>query len=541
MSHSVPWTRIERLVRILQHRERADGHAVHSDKFDGEELSGMRSIFRHTPAALVALLALGALAAASASAAQPEISGASGSFSGSGGAITVNYEAGAEIKCSTSAIYGEFISTTEAWAKLTLEGCPKPAKVESTFLRGTLGYINKASGEVGLLLSPAEGNVFFPKFYPGETKLTESLIGHIGLLGQKSAKGVLEFRASGAKQIPLHFEGETFSHELHSVGSFEGGVAFQESDSLVYSSEVEFIGSEPTVETKTANTVQSTSATLNGAVNPEASATKYHFEYGTTTSYGSSTAEASAGEGTETLPESAGVTGLTAGTTYHYRLVATGNGRTAYGSDMSFTTGKPTLQLAKGSGAFPAAFSVSGGAMKFVSKNGLEVKCKAVAGAGKFTSVKEGRLSLKWKECTGPLGVSCKTIVSGEVETKELSTLLAYTYPEKATTEGRETGLVLSPTSGSVFAELQCGTVKSVIKGAVEAKITPLGTKTSTFALTMTQSKGVNALIGYETESGEILEAMLRCSTAEGKSEQSGLEESLAPTLTGEEGTIEGV
>lgn len=496
----------------------------------------MRPIFRHTLVALVASLALVAWTAASASAAHPELSGGWGSFSGTGGAGKYTFEDSTTVKCGSSTMKGAFTSSTRASATLTLKSCGYPEMVSKT-LEGTLGYINRATGEVGLLLSSAEANGIFPKLYPVEGTVTGSLIGRFGTLGQKSSTGVLTFEGSGGKQFPQSFEGEKFKNNM-TVGS--DGAALEAVETWTYPGEVKLIGSEPTVETKTASAVRSESATLNGTVDAEASPTKYHFEYGPTSSYGSSTAETSAGEGHETSSESAGLSGLEVQTTYHYRLVATGNGRTAYGSDMSFTTGAPTLQLAKGSGAFPAAYQVSGGAMKFVSKNGLTVKCKSVQGSGQFTNAKEGTLTLKWKECTGPLGVSCKTVVAGEIETKPLKTLLAHTLPETITTEGRETALVLSP-NGSGFAEFQCGTVTSVVIGSVEAKITPLGTKTSTFTLSMTQSGGINSLIGYEEENTKHAEAELITTTGGGKAQQSGMEESLAPTLTGEEGTIEGV
>ncbi len=496
----------------------------------------MRPIFRHTLVALVASLALLVWAAASAFAAHPELSGHwLGSFSGTGASMKYNLEDSGEVKCSSSTIHGEFTSSTHAWAILNLKGCGYP-EMESKLLEGTLGYVNRERGEVGLLLSPEESSVAFPRIYPTEGVVTGSLIGRLGTLGQKSSAGGLELEESGAKQIPQSFEGESSKHELKNGGD---GIALAATESWTYPGEVKFIGSEPTVETKAASAVRAETATLHGTVDPEASETRYYFEYGPTTSYGSSTAETSAGEGHETLSESAGLTGLETQTTYHYRIVATGNGRTVYGSDMSFTTGDPTLQLAKGSGAFPAAYQVSGGKMKLVGKNGLEVKCQSVQGSGDFTGAKEGTVTLKWKECKGLLGVSCKTSVAGEIESKPLKTLLAFTRPETMTSEGRETGLVLQGGVGG-FAEFECGTVKSVVVGGVVAKITPLGTKTSTFTVAMTQKSGVNSLIDYEEENTKHAEAELLTSTGGGKYLGSGLEQSLTLTLTGEEGTIEG-
>ncbi len=102
---------------------------------------------------------------------------------------------------------------------------------------------------------------------------------------------------------------------------------------------------KPTVETKKATSIGETGATLNGIVNPKGAETKYYFEYGTTTSYGSKTAEASAGSGTSNVEESKAITGLTASTTYHFRIVATNGNGTTDGSDQEFaTTAKPTVE-----------------------------------------------------------------------------------------------------------------------------------------------------------------------------------------------------
>jgi hypothetical protein len=93
--------------------------------------------------------------------------------------------------------------------------------------------------------------------------------------------------------------------------------------------------------TEAASELKSTTAKLNGTVNPEALETKYHFEYGTTTSYGSSTSEVSAGSGVTNQAESAAITGLTAKTEYHYRLVAKNSTGTTDGEDGTFITSKP--------------------------------------------------------------------------------------------------------------------------------------------------------------------------------------------------------
>ena len=94
----------------------------------------------------------------------------------------------------------------------------------------------------------------------------------------------------------------------------------------------------PTVTTIAATGVTSTTATLNGSVDPNSRSTTYHFEYGTTTSYGKQTSDLSAGYGTSAIDVSAPLSDLTSGALYHYRLVATSSGGTSQGSDMTFTT-----------------------------------------------------------------------------------------------------------------------------------------------------------------------------------------------------------
>lgn len=85
--------------------------------------------------------------------------------------------------------------------------------------------------------------------------------------------------------------------------------------------------------------VTPTGATLTGSVTPHASATTYHFEYGTSTAYGSSTPSADAGAGTRGVSVSAAIGGLAAGKTYHYRLVASNALGTTRGRDRSFRAG----------------------------------------------------------------------------------------------------------------------------------------------------------------------------------------------------------
>src|SRR5262249_44305456 len=80
----------------------------------------------------------------------------------------------------------------------------------------------------------------------------------------------------------------------------------------------------PTVLTAAASTVAQAAATLNASVNPEGhGVSECKFEWGTTTSYGSSAPCSSMpGSGTTPVAVSAPITGLSNKTTYHFRISA---------------------------------------------------------------------------------------------------------------------------------------------------------------------------------------------------------------------------
>jgi hypothetical protein len=93
----------------------------------------------------------------------------------------------------------------------------------------------------------------------------------------------------------------------------------------------------PVVVTNAATSVATSSATLNGTVDPHGLTTNVHFQYGRTTSYGSATANHSlSGDNYENA--SANIIALSESTTYHFRVVATNSADTTYGSDKTFRT-----------------------------------------------------------------------------------------------------------------------------------------------------------------------------------------------------------
>jgi hypothetical protein len=93
----------------------------------------------------------------------------------------------------------------------------------------------------------------------------------------------------------------------------------------------------PIVTTNPAASIASFSATLNGSLNPHGLSTTFHFEYGTTTSYGLTTAPQTR-TGNTSQPVSANINSLAAHTTYHFRIVASNTAGTRFGGDRTFTT-----------------------------------------------------------------------------------------------------------------------------------------------------------------------------------------------------------
>ena len=93
----------------------------------------------------------------------------------------------------------------------------------------------------------------------------------------------------------------------------------------------------PVVTTNAATNVAISSATLNGSLDPHGLTTSVYFQYGTTTSYGHTTAMQSQ-TGNTYRNITANISGLTTHTTYHFRILATNNAGTRFGSDRTFTT-----------------------------------------------------------------------------------------------------------------------------------------------------------------------------------------------------------
>ncbi len=130
------------------------------------------------------------------------------------------------------------------------------------------------------------------------------------------------------------------TYHYRARGVTSGGVT-------VYGNDMMFttIPDPPTVVTTAATAVTTSSATLNGTVNANTASTTASFEYGLTTSYGTTVnGTPTTVLGSTVTPVSAAITGLLPNTTYHFRAKGVNSTGTTYGNDMTFTT--PTIPAA---------------------------------------------------------------------------------------------------------------------------------------------------------------------------------------------------
>jgi hypothetical protein len=126
----------------------------------------------------------------------------------------------------------------------------------------------------------------------------------------------------------------TFRPHLSLVATFAFGLLVC---ALVVASIAE-AAEAPSASTGSAKDVAQNGATLVASVNPRGTATSVRFDLGTSSSYGLASASRDVGNGTDAVSVEIPVSSLSAGTTYHFRVVATSAAGTDQGSDATFRT-----------------------------------------------------------------------------------------------------------------------------------------------------------------------------------------------------------
>jgi hypothetical protein len=96
--------------------------------------------------------------------------------------------------------------------------------------------------------------------------------------------------------------------------------------------------SSPLIDTAYTSNLTESSVDLNAEINPKGFDTTYHFEWGTSAGYGNSVPvpDADIGSGSSDVLVSQHLSGLTANTTYHWRVVASNSVGTTEGQDHTF-------------------------------------------------------------------------------------------------------------------------------------------------------------------------------------------------------------
>jgi hypothetical protein len=114
------------------------------------------------------------------------------------------------------------------------------------------------------------------------------------------------------------------------------------------------VAAGPSAQTQPATDVTTTSASLNGLVNPDDKPTTFWFELGTTTAYGTTTSPTSMAKGKVPVRVTGAVSGLRPAAVYHARVVAKIDKNVITGADVTFTTAAvPVAGVAPLPGADP--------------------------------------------------------------------------------------------------------------------------------------------------------------------------------------------
>ena len=120
----------------------------------------------------------------------------------------------------------------------------------------------------------------------------------------------------------------------------------------------------PVVTTGNATGISNIGATLNGTVNPNGLATEAWFEWGTSSTLATSdnTAKQSLAAGTTVNNVSASISGLSFGTTYYFRMVASNSSGVSKGTIGNFSTSsqRPTVTTLAADNLTPASATLHG-------------------------------------------------------------------------------------------------------------------------------------------------------------------------------------
>jgi hypothetical protein len=180
---------------------------------------------------------------------------------------------------------------------------------------------------------------------------------------QSASKDVGSGTDAVTVEIPVQSLTANTTYHFRVVATSDGGTV-QGADATLKTAAVPVAPTRPAATTGSVRDVTINAATLTASVSPHGSSTTYRFEYGLTTSYGTSTPTTGAGAGTSSSSVSARIGNLTAGKRYHYRIVAVNALGTTRGSDRSFVVASTptgaTLAASKNPVTYGGAVTLTG-------------------------------------------------------------------------------------------------------------------------------------------------------------------------------------
>jgi hypothetical protein len=136
------------------------------------------------------------------------------------------------------------------------------------------------------------------------------------------------------------------------------------------------------VATGDASAITTSTAHVAATADPQGAAINAHVEFGTTTAYGSRTADVKLGPNTGADAFAADLSGLPAGTVIHYRAVASTDFGTVAGPDRTFTTATVTPPPPP-----PSHLTIGGGTLH-LSHGAVKVKLACAPGTACTGTVK---------------------------------------------------------------------------------------------------------------------------------------------------------
>jgi hypothetical protein len=180
---------------------------------------------------------------------------------------------------------------------------------------------------------------------------------------QSASKDVGAGTDAVSVEIPVQGLTANTTYHFRVVATSDGGTV-QGADATLKTAAVPVAPTRPAATTGSVRDVTTSAATLTASVNPHGSSATTKFEYGLSTSYGTSTPTVGAGAQTSTSSVSARIAGLTAGKRYHYRIVAVNALGTTRGADRSFvvasTPTAATLAASKNPITYGGAVTLTG-------------------------------------------------------------------------------------------------------------------------------------------------------------------------------------